>query len=88
MTVLMVPQIKQLQQVLEPHPHRNRLTALQSSMLNVYAFSKYGLIFILSAPEQFKWTALVSLVSIATGGLCYMIFISKSKASPIVIHGD
>lgn len=68
-----------MQETLEPHPHRNRLTALQFSMVNTYALLKYGMIFILAAPEQFKWTALVSLVSIALAGVSYMIFLKKSE---------
>jgi len=76
---LTILQIKQLQQTLEPHPHRNRLTALQSSMINVYALLKYGLIFILSAPQQFKWTALISGGTIAVAGASYMMFLGKSK---------
>ena len=49
---------------------------------------KYALIFILSAPEQFKWTALVSLASIVVGGVCYMIFMAKTKALPNIVLGD
>jgi hypothetical protein len=52
-------------------------------MINVYALLKYGMIFVLSSPEHFKWTALITLVSITAGGMSYMVFVGKSKRQGI-----
>lgn len=60
-------QLQILQEDLANHPRRNALTALQISLQNMFDLTKYAIVLGLSKPEQFKWTALVSWISIFAG---------------------
>ncbi|RSH91224.1 hypothetical protein EHS25_009523 [Saitozyma podzolica] len=61
-------QLKELQLALDSHPHRNRLTALQLSLSNLFDLAKYALTLAASTPAQFKWTAVVSWLAVLAGG--------------------
>lgn len=68
-------QLKVLQLELDSHPRRNRLTALQIALQNVFDLAKYVLTLAAATPRQFKWTALVSYIAVISGAIAYMFFL-------------
>jgi hypothetical protein len=50
---------------LEHHSRRSEFLAMQVTMKNVFDVAKFLLVLVLNKPEQYKWTALVSLVAVA-----------------------
>ena len=72
-------QLKELQLALDNHPRRNRLTALQISLQNLFNLLKYVLTLILSNPASFKYTAVVSWMAVFTGASVYAIYLRKVR---------
>lgn len=68
-------QLKVLQLALDDHPRRNRLTALQIALQNLFHLAKYVVTLAAATPAQFKWTALVSYVAIVAGGVAYAAYL-------------
>lgn len=68
-------QLKILQVALDSHPRKNRLTALQIALQNVFDLAKYVLTLAAATPRQFKWTALVSYIAVVAGAIAYMFFL-------------
>ncbi|KAK0203400.1 iron transporter [Desarmillaria ectypa] len=77
-------QLQILQEVLEHHPRRNTLTALQYSLMNTFDMLKYILTMILSDPQQFRWAGLVSWIVVFFGGVLYGVYVYKSRGH--IIH--
>ena len=67
--------VKELQLTLDAHPRRNRLTALQFSLQNLFDLFKYALTLAASTPARFKWTALVSWIAVFSGGVSYAVYL-------------
>jgi iron-regulated transporter 1 len=72
-------QLQILQESLANHARRNALTALQLSLQNMFDLTKYALVLGLNKPSQFKWTALVSWISVFTGVSCSYIVQAAPK---------
>ncbi|KAK1925025.1 Ferroporti-1 [Papiliotrema laurentii] len=72
-------QLKELQLALDDHPRRNRLTALQISLQNLFDLMKYLVTLLASSPAQFKWTAVVSFVAIVGGGVSYAVYLRSVR---------
>lgn len=72
-------QLKELQLALSTHPKRNRFMGLQFSLQNVADLLKYILTIILSRPDQFRWTALASFISVCFGVFSYALFVKKDR---------
>lgn len=72
-------QLKELQLALSTHPKRNRFMGLQFSLQNVADLLKYVLTIVLSRPDQFRWTALASFVSVCLGVFSYALFVKKER---------
>lgn len=66
-------QLTQLQKSLAHHPRQNTLTALQFSLQNVFDLAHYGLTLGWNKPEQFKYAAVVSLVSVFMAAIVYVV---------------
>jgi iron-regulated transporter 1 len=72
-------QLKELQLALDDHPRRNRLTALQISLQNLFDLIKYAVTLAASSPVNFKWTALVSCIAVVAGGISYAIYLRQVR---------
>ncbi|OWZ66836.1 hypothetical protein AYX14_00563 [Cryptococcus neoformans] len=79
-------QLKELQLALDDHPHRNRLTALQISLQNLFHLLKYAVTLSASTPKEFKWTALVSFGALLVGGCLYTVYLRGARGH--LIHFD
>jgi len=71
--------LKELQEDLAEHPHRNTLMGLQVAMQNIFDLLHYALVIILSHPAQFKWTAVVSVGSVGAAAISYMVYNRKAR---------
>jgi iron-regulated transporter 1 len=76
---LLIRQLKELQQALADHPDRNRLTARQISLQNIFDLLKYALTLVASTPREFKWTALVSWLAVAAGTGSYAVYLRRVR---------
>ncbi|ORY33734.1 Ferroporti-1 [Naematelia encephala] len=72
-------QLKELQLALDSHPRRNRLTALQISLQNLFDLLKYALTLAASTPRQFKWTAVVSWCAVVAGAISYAVYLRSVR---------
>lgn len=79
-------QLKVLQVATQDHPRRNRITALQIALQNVFHLAKYVVTLAAASPAQFKWTALVSWVAIVVGGVSYLVFLRTVRGH--LLHLD
>jgi iron-regulated transporter 1 len=79
-------QLKELQQALDAHPRRNRLTALQIALQNVFDLLKYAMTLAAARPAQFKWTALGSVVAVGGGVVCYAVYLRGVRGH--LVHLD
>lgn len=79
-------QLKELQQALDAHPARNRLTALQISLQNTFDLLKYALTLAAATPAQFKWTALVSWLAVLGGAASYAVYLRGVRGH--LVHLD
>ncbi|KZP26835.1 hypothetical protein FIBSPDRAFT_1040578 [Athelia psychrophila] len=64
-------QLQILQESLESHPRRNRLTSFQYTLQNVFDMAKYALTMGLARPSEFKWAGMISVVAVFVGGTLY-----------------
>ena len=58
---------------------RNRLTALQSSLQNLFDLMKYVLTLWVASPERFQYTAVVSWGAVLAGGTMYSIYLRRVR---------
>lgn len=72
-------QLQELQTALDDHPRRNRLTALQLSLQNLFDLLKYALTLAAASPRQFKWTALVSWAAVVMGASSYAVYLRQVR---------
>ncbi|KAG7527829.1 hypothetical protein FFLO_06572 [Filobasidium floriforme] len=72
-------QVQCLQLELQHHPKRNRFTSLQIAMQSVSDLAKWGMVFVFSRPDQFRWTALISTISVIVGAIIYSAFLRKVR---------
>ncbi|ORX37528.1 Ferroporti-1 [Kockovaella imperatae] len=72
-------QLKELQLALDTHPMRNQLTALQSSLANMFDLLKYALTLLIATPDRFRYTALVSWAAVVTGGILYSLYLRRIR---------
>ncbi|PVG00035.1 hypothetical protein CPB86DRAFT_730384 [Serendipita vermifera] len=84
-------QLQILQESLANHSRRNALTALQLSLQNMFDLTKYAIVLGLNKPSQFKWTALISWISVFIGGLVYSTYVYKMRGhllhwQPLIFH--
>lgn len=79
-------QLQILQESLEHHPRRNRLTSIQYTLQNIFDMAKYSLTLGLARPSQFRWAGLVSLGSVFVGGLLYAFGFAKVVRGHISPH--
>lgn len=79
-------QLKELQIALADHPNRNRLTALQIALQNLFDLLKYALTLSAATPRSFKWTALVSFVAVVCGAMSYAVYLRNVRGH--LIHLD
>ena len=70
-------QTKQLQLTLADLPQRNRMTALQSALMDLFDLVRFALTLIFSAPEDFKWTAAVTMAAHVVAILVYTFYMKK-----------
>ncbi|KAJ9101899.1 hypothetical protein QFC21_003239 [Naganishia friedmannii] len=57
-------QLQSLLVALEHHPRRSEFAAMQVTLENVFDLAKYLVVLGFNKPEQFKWTALISLLAV------------------------
>jgi hypothetical protein len=76
---LILYQLKELQLALDNHPRRNRLTALQISLQNLFDLLKYAVTLAAASPRQFKWTALVSWLAVMSGACSYAVYLRSVR---------
>lgn len=69
-TLLILVQIKHLQLDLAQHPRRNRLTALQSSLSNLFELLRHLMTLVFSSAATFKWTVAVTMAA-HIASLCF-----------------
>lgn len=79
-------QLKVLQLALDDHPRRNRLTALQIALQNLFDLAKYVVTLLAASPAQFKWTALVSYAAVVSGGIAYAAYLRAVRGH--LVHFD
>lgn len=79
-------QLKELQLALQDHPKRNRLTALQIALQNLFDLLKYALTLSAATPRAFKWTALVSFLAVVSGALSYAVYLRNVRGH--LLHLD
>lgn len=79
-------QLKLLQLALEDHPRRNRLTALQIALQNLFELAKYVVSLAAASPAQFKWTAVVSYAAVVAGGIAYAAYLRAVRGH--LVHLD
>ncbi|KAL1411254.1 hypothetical protein Q8F55_002205 [Vanrija albida] len=72
-------QLKVLQLALDDHPRRNRMTALQIALQNLFNLGKYAVTLAAATPAQFKWTALVSWFAVVGGAVCYAAYLRSVR---------
>ncbi|WOO81090.1 Solute carrier family 40 member 1 [Vanrija pseudolonga] len=72
-------QLKVLQLALDDHPRRNRMTALQIALQNLFNLAKYAVTLAAATPAQFKWTALVSWFAVVAGAGCYAAYLRSVR---------
>lgn len=65
---------------------RGHRTALQISLQNMAELAKYGLTIGLSAPSQFRYVALVSVLAVLAGALCYSAYVRRERGH--LLHLD
>jgi iron-regulated transporter 1 len=79
-------QLQGLLLALEHHPQRSEFAAMQVTMENLFDLAKYSVVLVLNKPEQYKWTAMISLI-------CVFIAVSmryltcRSTSNPISSQG-
>lgn len=78
--------MKELQLALNDHPNRNRLTALQIALQNLFDLLKYALTLSAATPRAFKWTALVSFLAVISGGVSYAVYLRSVRGH--LVHLD
>lgn len=71
---------------LQSHPNRNRLTALQISLQNLFDLLKYALALAAFTPRSFKWTAVVSWLAVVCGGVSYLVYLREVRGH--LLHLD
>lgn len=79
-------QLKELQIALSDHPNRNRLTALQIALQNLFDLLKYALTLSAATPKAFKWTALVSFMAVISGAMSYAVYLRSVRGH--LLHLD
>ena len=79
-------QLKELQIALADHPNRNRLTALQIALQNLFDLLKYALTLSAATPKAFKWTALVSFMAVISGAMSYAVYLRSVRGH--LLHVD
>lgn len=57
-------QLQGLLVALEHHPRRSEFAAMQVTMENMFDLGKYLVVLVFNKPEQYKWTALISLIAV------------------------
>lgn len=57
-------QLQALLVALEHHPRRSEFSAMQVTMENVFDLAKYLVVLVFNKPDQFKWTAMISLIAV------------------------
>ncbi|KZV83481.1 hypothetical protein EXIGLDRAFT_625586 [Exidia glandulosa HHB12029] len=72
-------QLKELQTELDPHPRRNALTGLQYSLQSVFGAATSILTIIVSNPQNFGVTAVVSFSAVVSGAVCYAAYVKRSR---------
>ncbi|KAF6750995.1 iron transporter [Ephemerocybe angulata] len=79
-------QLQILQESLEAHPRRNRLTSIQFTLQNIFDMAKYALTMGLAKPSQFRWAGLVSVIAVLVGGLLYVFGYARRVRGHIAPH--
>ncbi|RXW12356.1 hypothetical protein EST38_g13497 [Candolleomyces aberdarensis] len=79
-------QLQILQESLESHPRRNRLTSIQFTLQNVFDMAKFALTIGLAKPSQFRWAGLVSVGAVFVGGLLYIFGYARRVRGHIAPH--
>jgi hypothetical protein len=57
-------QLQSLLVALEHHPRRSEFAAMQVTLESIFDLVKYLVVLGFNKPEQFKWTALISLIAV------------------------
>jgi len=79
-------QLQILQESLESHPRRNRLTSFQYTLQNMFDMAKYALTIGLARPSEFRWAGLVSIIAVFIGGLLYVFGYARSVRGHVAPH--
>jgi len=79
-------QLQILQESLESHPRRNRLTSFQYTLQNIFDMAKYALTMGLAKPSEFRWAGLISIIAVFIGGLLYVFGFARSVRGHVAPH--
>lgn len=79
-------QLQILQESLESHPRKNRLTSFQYILQNIFDMTKYALTMGLARPSEFRWAGLVSVIAVFVGGLLYTFMYAWRVRGHIAPH--
>ncbi|KAG2011439.1 hypothetical protein CC2G_011559 [Coprinopsis cinerea AmutBmut pab1-1] len=79
-------QVQILQESLESHPRRTRLTSIQFIMQDMFDLAKYAITIGLAKPSQFRWAGLISVISVLMGGCLYTLGYARRVRGHISPH--
>lgn len=85
-SVVLIDQIKSLQQGLQHHPRRNKLTALQSALQSYFSLHKYIACMIFSTEATYKWTVLITLLANFGAMTSYLNFLRIKRKEKIALN--
>ncbi len=80
-------QLAQVQTALSTHPRRNALMGLQFALQNLFDLGHYSLTLGWNQPQDFNYTAAVSIGAVAFGTVVYMLFYAR-RARGHLVHLD
>ncbi|GHJ86546.1 hypothetical protein NliqN6_2948 [Naganishia liquefaciens] len=72
-------QLQALLVALERHPRRSEFSAMQVTMENAFDLAKYLVVLVFNKPDQYRWTAMISLVAVMVAGVTYSTYLYQVR---------